>query len=353
MFPPCLNVLVQKIRKSPTVPPFEAVYEIENLYSAWHKVCLGKTSKPSILDFHRNLDQNLLSIADDLRNETYRPGPYNRFLIKDPKERIIAASPVRDRVVQHAMMNFYDPVFDRQLIFDSYACRLGKGTHKAVLRAFHFAKGKTVSSSSRYFLKMDVRKYFDSIDHATLKTQLAKIVSDKKALQVFYLIIDSGLSLSDKGMPIGNLTSQYFANHYLSPFDRYFKEQCRAKHYIRYMDDIVILSDSKNEINNFYIKAVCYANEKLKLELKPQVSGAVTGGVPFLGFLVKPTGIYLQQKTKQRYKARLAEIEHSRKNGILSEQEAGDRIESVTAHLLIAQSRSFRNNVLHRRVFGV
>ena len=119
------------------------------------------------------------------------------------------------------------------------------------------------------------------------------------------------------------------------------------------MDDILIFSDSKDEINNFYASAVCYAKEKLKLELKPKISGSVTDGAPFLGFLVKPSGIYLHKKTKKRYKARIAEIEYKRKEGFLSELEAGFRIESVTAHLLLARSRSFRNTVLRGAVFGV
>jgi len=330
-----------------TRPLFEDIYSMENLYHAWHKASRGKSAKPSILEFYRNLDQNLSSLAEELRTGSYRPGPYNRFLIKDPKERIIAASPVRDRVVQHALMNYYDPVFDRHLIHDTYACRIGKGTHKAVLRAFHFAKG------SRYFLKMDVRKYFDSVDHAALKTLLAGIVKDAAALRLFYLIIDSGDTFPDKGLPIGNLTSQYFANYYLSAFDHHFKERLHARRYIRYMDDILIFSDSANAIRDFYAAAVSYARDKLKLTLKPRVSGAVADGVPFLGFLVKPSGIYLHHKTKRRYKARIAEIEHKRKNGVYSELEAGRRVESVTAHLLLARSLNFRNTVLRGRVLGV
>ena len=325
---------------------FETVCTIENLYSAWHKVSLGKSSKSTILYFYRNLDENLVSIAYDLQNRTYRPGLYNRFLIKDPKERIITASPVRDRIVQHAIMNYYAPVFDRHLIYDTYACRTGKGTHKAILRAFHFAK------SSRYFLKMDVRKYFYTIDHATIKTMLAKIVKDTDILRLFYIIIDSDDTYVDKGIPIGNLTSQYFANYYLSAFDHYFKEQCHARRYIRYMDDILIFSDTKNELKHFYDLAVWYANEKLKLAFKPKVIGSVMDGVPFLGFLVKPSGIYLHKKTKRRYKARIAEIEYKKKKGILTELEAGRRIESVTAHLLLARSRNFRNTILCRRVLG-
>ena len=328
-------------------PPFDAICDIENLYRAWHKMSLGKSSKPAILEFYRDLDANLASIASDLRNGTYRPGAFNTFLVTDPKERIISASPIRDRVVQHALMNYYDPVFHRHLIFDSYACRVGKGTHKAALRAFHFAK------SSRYFLKMDVRKYFDSVDHEILKVLLGKIIKDKTALDIFYCIIDCTDNLSGKGIPIGNLTSQYFANYYLSAFDHYFKEQLRATRYIRYMDDILVFSDTKTEVKNFYESAVNYAGTRLKLELKPAVSGAAGSGAPFLGFLVKPSGIYLCQKTKKRYKAKIAEIEHKRKEGLYTESEAGRRAESVTAHLLLARARNFRNTVLRGRVLGV
>jgi hypothetical protein len=293
-----------------------------------------------MVDFYRNLDENLASIAHDLKNGTYRPGAYNRFLIREPKERIIAASPVRDRVVQHALMNFYDPVFDRHLIYDSYACRIGKGTHQAVLRSFHFAK------SSRYFLKMDVRKYFDSVNHAILKTLLARLVYDTEVLNLFNIIIDSSDISAHKGIPIGNLTSQFFANYYLSAFDHHFKEQRHVKKYIRYMDDILIFSEHKDELRDLYNDAVCYAQEKLELLLKPPVSGPAVNGAPFLGFLVKPSGIYLQQKTKKRYKTRIAEIEHKRKNGAFTELEAGRRVEAVTAHLLLARSLKFRNTVL-------
>jgi len=328
---------------------FESIYAMENLYSAWHKVSLGKSSKSSILKFYRNLDQNLASIASDLKNGVYKPGPYNRFLIKDPKEMVISASPVRDRIVQHALMNYYDPVFDRQLIFDSYACRIGKGTHKAVLRAFHFAKSKGS------FLKMDVRKYFDSIDHETLKNLLAKIITESAAIDLLFTIIDSAGALleSHKGIPIGNLTSQYFANYYLSAFDHHFKEQFHLKRYVRYMDDILIFSGNKSYLNEIYENAAAYAGEKLKLDLKPPVSGPAKDGAPFLGFLIKPSGIFLQQKTKKRYKAKVAEIEHKLKTGQFSELEAGRRAEAVTAHLLLARSLRFRNTVLQRRILGV
>jgi len=326
---------------------FEDICTIENLYHAWYKVSLGKSRKSSILDFYKNLDQNLALISDELKNGSYLPGNFNRFLVKDPKERIISASPVRDRVVQHAIMNHYAPVFDRHLIYDSYACRTGKGTHKAVLRAFHFAK------STKYFLKMDVRKYFDSIDHAKLIFLLALLIKEKNIFDLFSVIIEKSDGYNLKGIPIGNLTSQFFANHYLSGFDHYLKEKFRVKRYIRYMDDILIFSNNKNELKCLYSIAVKYMENKLNLQLKPKVSGLNTSGAPFLGFLIKPTGIYLQKKTKKRYKARILEIEFKRENGIFTETEASRRSVSVTSHLLLARAKNFRNTVLSGRILGI
>jgi retron-type reverse transcriptase len=334
-------------------PSFESLYTMENLYHAWYKVSRGKSSKSSILDFYRGLDDNLAVIAEELRKGTYKPGPYNLFTIKDPKERVISASHVRDRVVQHALMNLYDPIFDRHLIFDTYACRLGKGTQKAALRAFHFAQRyRSPAQSFGCFLKMDVRKYFDSLDHGVLKVLLSRLIRDPQVLTLLYTIIDSYKTQTGRGIPIGNLTSQYFANFYLSGFDHYLKEQCRVKGYIRYMDDMLIFSDSKTELKTLYALSVSYIAERLHLRLKPPALGSVTSGAPFLGFLIKPTGLYLQRKSKNRYKARIAAIEHKRKTGLLSSLEAGRRIESVTAHLLLARSRDFRNTILSGRVLG-
>jgi retron-type reverse transcriptase len=304
---------------------------------------LGKSEKHAIITFSRNLDAHLAAIAGDIRSLSYTPGPYNRFLIKDPKERIISASAVRDRIVQHALMNCYDPVFERQLIYDSYACRLHKGTQKAVLRAFHFARGQC-SLGPGFFLKMDVRKYFNSVDHGVLKNLLAKIIKDKKALSLFCTIIDSHSAAPGKGLPIGNLTSQYFANQYLSSFDHYLKEKLRIKKYLRYMDDMLLFDANKSRLKEFYHVSVSYASDILHLQLKPMVLSALHSGAPFLGFLVKPQGIYLQKKSKTRYSRRFAEIEHNRVCGLLSEQEAGRRMESATSHLRLA--RSLRGRVL-------
>ena len=330
-----------------TSPRFEDILSPDNLRLAWHKVSLGRSSKKPILDFHIRLDENLAALSRDLADGSYRPGPLETFVIKDPKERVISAAGVRDRVAFHAVMNVYDPVFDRHLIHDSYACRMGKGTHKAVLRAFHFAK------SSRFFLIMDVRKYFYSIDHAVLKEMLARLVRDGRTLDLFRVIVDSSHAMPGKGVPIGNLTSQYFANHYLSPLDHRFKERLRVRRYLRYMDDILIFGNDLDELKGLYLEAVSHAGEKLGLALKPQVVGTVAEGAPFLGFLVRNSGIYLQQKTKRRYRARIAELERKLGRGTMGELEAGRRAESLTSHLLLARSRAFRDTVLYGRVVGI
>jgi retron-type reverse transcriptase len=337
---------------------FKEIYSAENLYAAWHKAARGKSKKPAVLAFYRNLDLHLASVAEEIRLGTYAPGPYNRFVIQDPKERIISASPVRDQVVQHALMNYYDPLFERYQIFDSYACRAGKGTQKAVLRAFHFAKGQWYGPNRRsggpgFFLKMDVRKYFDSVDHRVLKELLSRLITGKEALRLFYTIIDSSSSVFGKGLPIGNLTSQYFANHYLAVFDHYIKEKAQVKKYIRYMDDMLLFSEDKSRLKDLYAAAVSYAADNLLLKLKPAVIAPLRDGAPFLGFLVKPQGIYLQRKSKTRYKTRVAEIEHKREHGLVTELEAARRMESVTSHLLLARSRNFRNTILHGRFLGV
>jgi retron-type reverse transcriptase len=324
---------------------------MENLYHAWHKVSLGRSKNASVLDFYRNLDSNLATIAESLRNGTYKPGPYNRFLIKDPKERVISAPSIKDRVVQHALLNHYDTVFDGHLIYDCYACRKNKGTKNAVLRAFHFSRAFRALPSG-YFLKLDVRKYFDSINHRVLKDILARIIKDKKALDLFYTIINSNSSGPDKGLPIGNLTSQYFANHYLSSFDHHVKEQLHIKRYVRYMDDMLFFLESKSRLKDLHAVSVSYMRDRLRLALKPPVISSVESGVPFLGFLIRPKGIYLQRKLKNRYKSRLLEIDHALKHGMIDEPEAGRRIESVTAHLLLARSRKFRNTILSGRVLG-
>lgn len=181
-------------------------------------------------------------------------------------------------------MNVLEPVFEKQFIFHTYACRKEKGTHKAVLYAFNKVK------SGGYFLKLDVRKYFDSINHTVLKEKLERIIKDRKCLNLLFNIIDS-FGCEDKGLPIGNLTSQFFANLYLSQTDHFVIEKLKPQGYVRYMDDILLFSNSKVELNSFYQKLKLFVEENIRVEFKTPVINSCKNSVPFLGFLIKPSDL--------------------------------------------------------------
>jgi retron-type reverse transcriptase len=341
-----------------------AVCSRENLTLAWTKVARGKSANTAVQEFYANLDANLADIRTALTTGSYKPGTYHQFLIKDPKERVISASSVRDRVVYHALMNILEPLFERQMICHTYACRKGKGPHAAVLYAFSRCKALANKGSSAYFLKLDVRKYFDSIDHGILKSQLAHIIKDKKILTILFGVIDSYHTLEGKGVPIGNLTSQYFANLYLSSMDHYILEKLRPAAYVRYMDDFVLWETDKPKLQTTLERIRQYAEGTLRLTLKQPVLGKIatrtnahkragrlskmtgrSSGLPFLGFLIKPDGIYLLRKSKRRIKEKIREVNARLAAGLLTEEKAAESITSIHAAALLARARSFLKRI--------
>lgn len=209
---------------------FNQIVSYENIRLAWIKARKGKMDKPAVKNFARHIDKNLLKIQKNLKSNPPVLSRYVQFKIFDPKERLISVVPFSDRVMHHAVMNILEPVFERQFIFHTYACRKGKGTHRAV--QFVFAKAKKFD----FFLKLDVKKYFDNIDHEVLKKMLCHIIKDRECLNLLFFIIDSYASDTffcdgiydvgekKKGLPIGNLTSQFFANFYLSLLDHFVRK---------------------------------------------------------------------------------------------------------------------------------
>ena len=226
----------------------EQISDWDNIMSAIYKACRGKYKKAPTVNMLLNCDINayIYNIRNELLNGTVTFGDYNFFYVHEPKKRLICAAPFDDRVKHHAIMNICGQYFDRYQISDSYACRKGKGQYKALERAVKFHR------SSRYFIKMDVKKYFDSIDHLILKILLKRIIKDERVNSLFCKIIDSYNTQStvEKGVPIGNLTSQYFANHYLAYSDHYIKQELKIKKYVRYMDDMIIWGDDKAKYKN-------------------------------------------------------------------------------------------------------
>lgn len=311
---------------------FNQIVDYENLRLAWLKARKGKTAKKSVQNFSRNVNENLQIIHDRMILSPPVLSDYVQFKIFDPKERMISVVPFSDRVIHHAIMNVLEPVFERQFIFHTYACRKGKGTHAAARYAFKCAK------NSAYFLKLDVKKYFDSIDHSVLKQLLCRIIKDARCLSLLFCVIDSykvpfegGSSGREKGLPIGNLTSQFFANFYLSLLDHFVLEKLKPKAYVRYMDDIVIFGDSIKDLKRIFAEVERFCLEKLVLSLKEPVFGKTFRGVPFLGWRITKDRIFLLSKTRRRMKNKLWKIQKAYESDKISEEKALERTKAVFA----------------------
>jgi len=318
---------------------FENIADYSNIRLAFLKAVRGNRSSPQVVNYCQNLDENLSLLRSKLLTLDCGWGGYKSFLITDPKLRTISTAPFEQRIMHHAIMNILEPVFDRPMIRHSYACRKGKGTHAAVLYAFRQCK------TAPYFLKLDIRKYFDSIDHEILKTQLRRLVKDRRVITLLDGIIDSYETTPGKGVPIGNLTSQFFSNLHLAFMDHYILEQLRPDAYCRYMDDFVLWSDSQAKLKTMYTMVNGYVTQDLKLTVKPPVFGNAACGLPFLGFLIKEKGIYLMQKSKRRVKERMAEISVALNTGVITEKKAAERARSVFAATSLARTNHFRKKI--------
>jgi retron-type reverse transcriptase len=318
----------------------EQITDYNNIRGAYLKALRGNRNSTDALAFARHLDRNLGSIREKLASGQCNWGNYRSFQIYDPKLRIISVAPFEQRVMHHALMNILEPIFERPMIYHSYACRKNKGTHAAVLYAFHQCKHNS------FFLKLDVRHYFDSIDHATLKNILKSLIKDKHTLAILYDLVDS--FHPPKGVPIGNLTSQFFANLYLAGLDHYILEKFHPAAYCRYMDDIVLWAPSIKDLQAKFAIIKEHALYKLKLDLKEPVYGAVKHGLPFLGFLIKNKGIYLLQKSRLRVKNRMHLINRALACGVISEEEAAQRASSVYAAIKLARTYSFRAKIIEQ-----
>jgi retron-type reverse transcriptase len=305
----------------------ESFLSFANLYVAYKKAYRGTKSYQTYA-FAFNVDRELLLLQSELAGGTYEPGNYNYFTIKEPKERIISVAPFRDRVVHHALVNIIEPIYEKRFIYDSYATRKEKGTHKAIARAQYFLR------KDRRYLKMDVRKYFDSIDHEVLKTIIRKKIKDTYILNLCGKIISKGGS-GLKGLPIGNLTSQFFANVYLDVFDHYIKDELKIRGYVRYMDDFCIFDTSKEMLKLLRDKIKIFLNEKLRLEVKESATliNSALHGLPFLGVRIFPGRIRLIRENFRRSYTKLMANEWKYQNGYILYEKYSSSMQSLTAHL--------------------
>lgn len=292
------------IMKTQLAHNFEDIISIANLLSAWEEFIKGKRNKKDVQEFSFRLMDNILSLHRDLLNHTYKHGGYQAFNICDPKPRRIHKASVRDRLLHHAIYRILYPFFDKTFIADSFSCRNGKGTHKALNRFRSFSyKVSRNNTRTCWVLKCDIRKFFENIDHEILINVLQKHIPYRDIMRLLEEVIGSFYSKKPGvGLPLGNLTSQLFANIYMNEFDQFAKHKLGTKYYIRYADDFVLLSHDQGWLKR-QVPCICeFLHSRLKLILHPQkvFIKTVASGVDFLGWVHFPDHRVLRTATKRR-----------------------------------------------------
>ena len=338
---------------------WERVLDWENLLLAYRKARRGKTGQAEIQRFGLDLEYELADIRQGLQTHGYRPGGYRQFHIRDRKLRLISAAPFRDRVVQHALLNPLEPLLDRRFIHDSYASRRGKGVHAAVRRYQQWARRYP------YALKLDIRRYFDSIDHRLLKEKLARHIADPGVLWLFDRIIDGGpaplrpcpvISPSDDlvdlmhrplGLPLGNLTSQFIGNLYLNDLDHYVKETLRIPAYLRYVDDMFLLGDSKQALWDTCAAIESFlAGERIGLHPQKKLLVPVTAGLDVLGYRVFPHTVRLSRGSGYRFRRKLRGLAVAYGKGTVGLADIKPHVAGWLGHARQADTRNLCRSVL-------
>ncbi len=293
------------------VHKYEEIISIENILSAWEEFLKDKKNRFDVQKFSLGLMDNILTLNNELVKENYKHGGYEAFKINDPKPRDIHKASVRDRLLHHAIYRILYPYFDKKFIADSYSCRIGKGTHKAINRFKGFSyKVSKNNTQTCWVLKCDIREFFANIDHKILLDILKEYIEDKGIIWLLGEIIGSFSSSRDGvGLPLGNLTSQLFVNVYMNKFDRFVKHKLKARYYIRYCDDFVVFSGNREQLENYLPQINKFLKEELKLELHPDkiFIKTIASGVDFLGWVNFPNYRVLRTTTKKRMIKKLEE----------------------------------------------
>lgn len=339
---------------------FSLITSWDNLLLAYQRAGRHKRGRGNVAAFEYRLEDNLLQLQEELQAQTYQFGGYQSFFIHEPKRRLISAAPFRDRVVHHALCNIIEPLFERSFIEDSYANRIGKGTHRARNRCQEFAR------RFRYVLSCDVRQFFPSLDHTILRTQLARQITDAPTLWLIDQILRSGegvlseqyemvyfpgddllAALRPRGLPIGNLTSQFWANVYLNPFDHFVKRRLRCKGYVRYADDFLLFADDKPTL--WAWKAALEEEmARYRLTIHPGAQPhPVTEGIPFLGFQIYPERQRLKRRKGVQYQRKLKKLMRQYRSGVIS-------MDAMTASVRgwVNHARYGNTVGLRKKIFG-
>jgi RNA-directed DNA polymerase len=317
----------------------ETIAEARTLTLAAWRAARGKRDRPEVRKFLERLDDETGKISRELRQGAFRFGHYRNFGIRDPKSRTIHAPPFRDRVVHHALIAVTGPVFESGALAQSYACRRGKGQHAALRQA------QTWVRSAGWFFKADLAKYYDSVDHELLRLSLRRRFREQRLLDLFDCLLESYAHSPGKGLPIGALTSQYLGNFYLDTVDRWIKQKCLVRGYLRYMDDLLLFG-SQTELDQVR-RDLGTVLEGLGLALKHGgILNRCEMGVPYLGFVLYPNRTRLNRLGRRRLRRKLRSLERDWERGRVGERELQARGEALLAHARFGDDVAWRRTVV-------
>ena len=334
---------------------FKDMISMENLLLAWDEFKKGKREKSDVQEFELHLEDNLFALYQELKSKRYKHGQYVGFYINDPKRRHIHKATVRDRILHHAIHRKLYPIFNPTFVYTSYSSRKEKGTHRAVIKLDKMLKAVYQSYGKCFVLKCDIKKFFPTVDHKILMKIIARRIKDKDALWLIKKIVKSFESefttkRDKKGTPIGNLTSQILVNVYMNEMDQFIKNRLKAKYYVRYADDFIVvyhnqdyLSDLKNQIESFLKK-------ELKLSFHPDkvTIRKYQQGIDFLGYVILPKAIVLRTKTKQRIFKKLGQRVKEYKRGKIDEKTLMQSFNSYLGVLSHAKSYKLEQELKHK-----
>lgn len=330
---------------------------MNNLELAFRKARKGKSKKTYVIAFENNLEEELQKLHNELCSFTYKPQSLKRFIVRDPKTRTIHASDFRDRVVYHALVNILEPIFEKSFIYDSYASRKGKGTHKALLRFDTFLRkvsknGQLINNYydnnciNGYVFKADIKKYFDTVNHILLLGFIKRKIKDNNIIWLIEKILNN-FGMKTKGMPLGNLTSQFFANVYLTQLDYFVKHKLKVRFYLRYVDDFIILHRDKNKLYDYKSKIEKYiTNLKLELHLDKSKILPLRKGIGFVGYRVFYHYKLLRKSNKKSFEKAFKRKLDFYKNGLLGKEDCIHFLEGWFGYAQWANTYNYRKNIM-------
>lgn len=338
---------------------FRELTSWSNLFRAWRDARCGKRRQPAVAAFEHRLEEHLSALRIELLRETYRPGPYTSFHIHEPKRRLISAAPFRDRVIHHALCNVIEPRFERSFVADSYANRIGRGTHRALDRCQELAR------TFSFVLQLDVRQFFPSVDHEILRARIGRKVTDSSVLRLIDLILASGKDvlresydlvnfpgddlfaiLRPRGLPIGNLTSQFWGNVYLDPIDHFVKRELHCAGYVRYVDDLLLFAADKRplwEARDRLVERLAGLRLTIHRGAHPR---PVAEGVPFLGFVVFPERRLLKRRKVVEFRRSLVGLLAGLAAGEIDRGRAAQSVRSWFEHARHGNTTALRRAIL-------